>query len=412
MAIDFPNTPTAGQLYTVGNRSWRWDGTAWRGYSNPTMYRQDTAPSSPFVGDQWFETDSGRWFVYYDSYWVEIGSAGRVTVSANDLTGPTLASNVTGSSLTSVGTLGSLTVTGDVTVDTNTLKVDSTNNRVGIGTASPQYALDVQSSQTLGMRVTHTGAGNAFLVEDSATTDSTPFVIDAAGKVGIGTSSPAEVLDVRGSIMARATTTSDGVQIVGSGNGSSTYHVTILPASLTGFRTLTLPDETGTVALTSNVGLVLVKSQAVTGTASSVVVTNAFSAAYDNYEIIYTGTSLAGTDAQFICQLGSATTNYRTTLLYNVNSTTPVGATTNAQAGFPWVGGGSGNDAYAHFKLFTPFLTRHTRMETSSYIAWPDAGFGHASGVHSAFTSFTDFTLSSTAGSFTGGTIRVYGYRN
>jgi len=51
-------------------------------------------------------------------------------------------------------------------------------------------------------------------------------------------------------------------------------------------------------------------------------------------------------------------------------------------------------------------------METNSYIAWPDAGFGHASGVHSAFTSFTDFTLSSTAGSFTGGTIRVYGYRN
>lgn len=45
--------------------------------------------------------------------------------------------------VTSVGTLGSLTVTGDVTVDTNTLKVDSTNNRVGIANASPAYALDV-----------------------------------------------------------------------------------------------------------------------------------------------------------------------------------------------------------------------------------------------------------------------------
>jgi hypothetical protein len=38
---------------------------------------------------------------------------------------------------TSVGTLSSLTVSGDLTVDTSTLKVDSTNNRVGIGTASP-----------------------------------------------------------------------------------------------------------------------------------------------------------------------------------------------------------------------------------------------------------------------------------
>ena len=45
--------------------------------------------------------------------------------------------------ITGLGTLGSLTVTGDVTVDTNTLKVDSTNNRVGIANASPAYALDV-----------------------------------------------------------------------------------------------------------------------------------------------------------------------------------------------------------------------------------------------------------------------------
>jgi hypothetical protein len=49
--------------------------------------------------------------------------------------------------------LGSLTVTGDVTVDTNTLKVDSTNNYVGIGTASPEQRLDVagniRSSSTI-----------------------------------------------------------------------------------------------------------------------------------------------------------------------------------------------------------------------------------------------------------------------
>jgi hypothetical protein len=75
MAIDFPNTPTTGQLYTVGNRSWRWDGTAWRGYSIPTMYRQDAAPASPIDGDQWFETDTGRMFVRYGTAWVELGNA-------------------------------------------------------------------------------------------------------------------------------------------------------------------------------------------------------------------------------------------------------------------------------------------------------------------------------------------------
>ena len=38
-----------------------------------------------------------------------------------------------------------ITVSGDLTVDTNTLFVDSTNNRVGIGTSSPSVKLDVNS---------------------------------------------------------------------------------------------------------------------------------------------------------------------------------------------------------------------------------------------------------------------------
>ena len=53
-------------------------------------------------------------------------------------------SDVTGT--TSVGTLSSLTVSGDATFDTSTLKVDSTNNRVGIGTASPSRPLHIVSA--------------------------------------------------------------------------------------------------------------------------------------------------------------------------------------------------------------------------------------------------------------------------
>lgn len=72
-----------------------------------------------------------------------------VTADANTLTGTTLASGVTASSLTSVGTLSSLAVTGDLTVDTSTLKVDSTNNRVGIVTASPSHPLHVVGTSYL-----------------------------------------------------------------------------------------------------------------------------------------------------------------------------------------------------------------------------------------------------------------------
>lgn len=28
-AIDFPNSPTVGQTFTVGIRTWQWSGTAW-----------------------------------------------------------------------------------------------------------------------------------------------------------------------------------------------------------------------------------------------------------------------------------------------------------------------------------------------------------------------------------------------
>ena len=42
-------------------------------------------------------------------------------------------------------TLASATITGDLTVDTNVLKVDTTNNRVGIGTATPGVRFDILS---------------------------------------------------------------------------------------------------------------------------------------------------------------------------------------------------------------------------------------------------------------------------
>ena len=39
----------------------------------------------------------------------------------------------------------SLTVTDDLTVDTDTLHVDSTNDRVGIGTSSPTQVFEVNN---------------------------------------------------------------------------------------------------------------------------------------------------------------------------------------------------------------------------------------------------------------------------
>lgn len=95
-----------------------------------------------------------------------------VTAAAGTLTGATLAAGVTASSLTSVGTLTALTVGGLASITAN--------------------------SASAALTVTQTGAGNAFVVEDSAS-DTTPFVIRSDGATTIGSSaSDAKPLNVVG----------------------------------------------------------------------------------------------------------------------------------------------------------------------------------------------------------------------
>lgn len=53
------------------------------------------------------------------------------------------------------------------------------------------------NTSTDALRITQTGSGNALLVEDDTHTDSTAFVIDSTGNVGIGQNPPASKFHVR-----------------------------------------------------------------------------------------------------------------------------------------------------------------------------------------------------------------------
>jgi hypothetical protein len=75
-----------------------------------------------------------------------------------------------------IATLASATITGDLTVDTSTLKVDSTNNRVGVNTASPAQALDVAS----GNLQVRTGGT---IYSDTFSNYGAALVINAAGSL-------------------------------------------------------------------------------------------------------------------------------------------------------------------------------------------------------------------------------------
>jgi hypothetical protein len=77
-------------------------------------------------------------------------------------------------------TLASPTVTGNVAFDTNTLFVDSTNNRVGIGTTSPAVGLDFQMiNASEGFRVRRHNASDQYI--EISETDGSRHEIKANG---------------------------------------------------------------------------------------------------------------------------------------------------------------------------------------------------------------------------------------
>jgi hypothetical protein len=68
---------------------------------------------------------------------------------------------------------------------------------------------DIAVTDSNVLSVTNSGSGVSFRVNDQAS-DTTPFVIDAAGSVGIGSATPAVALDVVGAVTATSTATAAG----------------------------------------------------------------------------------------------------------------------------------------------------------------------------------------------------------
>lgn len=64
---------------------------------------------------------------------------------------------------------------------------------------SGNQVIEANTTTEAALRITQTGAGAALLIEDSASTDTTPFIIDANGNVGIGTSTLNAKLTIQGS---------------------------------------------------------------------------------------------------------------------------------------------------------------------------------------------------------------------
>ncbi len=175
-----------------------------------------TAPSFTFQDDQ----DTG-WFR---------NASGDVGYSSN---GAAIL-NFDGNGLTIAAGKG-------LTVDTSTLKVDATNNRVGIGLTAPQVPLHLDGANTR-IQFTAPDTGSAagdgvilglngdedFFINNRESSKNLLFFtvnaermrINSSGHVGIGTTSPGHPLEVVGDIEISG---SNGRKLTFAGDGTSQY---------------------------------------------------------------------------------------------------------------------------------------------------------------------------------------------
>ena len=160
------------------------------------------------------------------------------------------------------------------------------------------------------------------------------------------------------------------------------------------------------------VGLWLVKTQTIGSAVSSVQVTGAFSADYDNYLITITG-GAGSANADMTFQLGATTTGYYGHLLYgNYNLNNALGAGHANSASFQFVGAVTTSKLDAMIQIHSPFLTEETNFYSRFATQLTTGINANFAGYLNNTTSYTAFTIAPSSGTLTGGAIKVYGLRN
>jgi len=156
-------------------------------------------------------------------------------------------------------------------------------------------------------------------------------------------------------------------------------------------------------------GLTLVSATTVGTAVASVTVSNAFSATYDNYKIVFAGGS-SSTNAGLVVTLGATATGYYMASVYGDYGTGVANAGVTNGTGWTYLGDAPTINPNVNFDLIGPFLSNETLMY-GGRVGATSATYASAGYLNNT-TSYTAFTFTTSTGTLTGGTIRVYGYAN
>ena len=125
-----------------------------------------------------------------------------------------------------------------------------------VATSASIGSLTVTSASTLTVLGSANLTASTTIGDISSTELSYLNGVTSAIQTQINTKSPSASPTFTGPATIRAAATQDGVILQGRAGGTSTYAVTLTPGTLTGSRTITLPDTAGTVITTGDSGTV------------------------------------------------------------------------------------------------------------------------------------------------------------
>lgn len=169
-----------------------------------------------------------------------------------------------------------------------------------------------------------------------------------------------------------------------------------------------------TAAQMNAIGLWLVKTQTIGTAVATVNVTSCFTSDYDNYCVLWSDVTASTSGNVFYLRMLTGTTpttaNCYGNTYYVVNG--GAGALTNANyanGNYLEVGCADATSKnHGKCEVLGPALASYTR---SSYMDADDNYLRWHSGIHRVSTAYNGFEFSIGAGTMTGGTICVYGYR-
>lgn len=184
---------------------------------------------------------------------IEVGTS----PSTIDINAGTIDGAVIGGATPAAGTFTTITGSGDLAVDTDTLFVDVSADKVGIGTTTPAEDLNIvgasgaaklrfdgDSSNLQNNFIGITGYDDLIIASDEANSGSAStiqFRVDAsermritsAGAVGIGDTAPAAKLEVNGNVIAKTDTDTSNTGSVTLDFGANQNFVLTLTGNVT-----------------------------------------------------------------------------------------------------------------------------------------------------------------------------------